>query len=165
MTWLPSTAPTRPSGLNSQDIVEFASSRWFVFLWGGRNALESVGEALGVCAHIPQQKNIWYSKPNQGTVQHDRKRGLIYKTEQNEQQSCVFTKTNQNKVTTHYFYIYIYIPIVLPTLFPSLVFFKFQVLSGNFSKNFLALGAWSRMWVGGIPKTSTILFIWSTCPK
>lgn len=49
------------------------------------------------------------------------------------------------------------------TRFPSLVFFKFQVPSGNFSKNFLALGAWSRMWAGGMPKTSTILFIWSTC--
>lgn len=51
------------------------------------------------------------------------------------------------------------------TLLPSLVFLTLHVPSESFSKNFLAFGARSIMWLGGIPRTSTILFIWSTWKK
>lgn len=49
------------------------------------------------------------------------------------------------------------------TFLTSLFFFTVHKPSDSLSKYFLALGAASNMWLGGTPRTSTILFIWSTC--
>lgn len=48
------------------------------------------------------------------------------------------------------------------TFLMSLFFLTVHRPSDSLSKYLRALGAWSSMWLGGIPSTSTILFIWST---
>lgn len=51
------------------------------------------------------------------------------------------------------------------TFLTSLFFFTVHKPSDILSKYFLAFGAASSMWPGGTPRTSTILFIWSTCSQ
>lgn len=51
------------------------------------------------------------------------------------------------------------------TFLSSFVLRRVQPPPGSRSKYLRALGAWSSMGAGGMPSTSTIRFIWSTCEQ